>query len=75
MSALSSGDVTAQATALMIITRAAFPEFESYAPSFRGEADEGGRGPGIHKHRPVVMGSGFAAARRPGMTRFMESAV
>jgi hypothetical protein len=24
--------------------------------------------PGIQAHRPVFMGSGFAAARRPGMT-------
>jgi hypothetical protein len=39
-------------------------------PSFRGEADEGGREPGIHNHRPGVMDSGLASAtlRRPGMT-------
>ena len=34
--------------------------------SFRGEAE--GREPGIHNPRPVVMDSGLAAARRPGMT-------
>src|SRR6202030_2046872 len=41
--------------------------------SFRGEADEGGREPGIYNPRPVVMGSGFAFAslRRPGMTTHM----
>ena len=37
--------------------------------SFRG-ATEGGE-PGIHSPRPVVMDSGLAASRRPGMTRHM----
>jgi hypothetical protein len=34
--------------------------------SFRG-ATEGGE-PGIHSPRPVVMDSGLAASRSPGMT-------
>jgi hypothetical protein len=34
--------------------------------SFRGDT-EGGE-PGIHSPRPVVMDSGLAASRRPGMT-------
>jgi hypothetical protein len=43
--------------------------------SFRGEADEGGREPGIHNHRLGVMDSGLASAsrRRTGMTPSMET--
>jgi hypothetical protein len=49
-----------------------FPEDFGAVPSrssasFRG-ATEGGE-PGIHSPRPVVMDSGLAASRRPGMTQ------
>ena len=48
-----------------------------WTPSFRGEA--AGPRAGIHNHRQcvharlVLMVSGFAALRRPGMTCFAES--